>query len=333
MPRAGRDRLPTVRQDFFLDADYRLTEQERALMTAMLHRLVADIASEIQLALPRDWLPANDDVEALTDRISRAGLLDIDGLLGLLLRRSDEQRVASALDAVSRQASSNLIHPFVSDADADIAAAAMAVLIARGRRRDRYGRTVVELDDIPPQGAQPLVFAVAAGFRESIPVHVPPAQAERNLCDAANLLIRQLDPARALDSQMEQFVSRLGEAGKIDDALIGKAMEIGDLSFLAHALASRAGLHHTTCFEELMSCDGRRAMLVLRLAGVSRRTAAQLIATLGDFIGLGGDAQTLDAFAAWTADQIDAAGNWLQLEPGFQAALRGVGHGNGHRTH
>src|SRR5688500_16935811 len=88
--RAGRDRLATVRQDFFLDADDRLTEQERALMTAMLHRLVADIASEIQIGLPAEWLPANDDVEALIDRLSKAGLLDIDELLDLFLRRADE---------------------------------------------------------------------------------------------------------------------------------------------------------------------------------------------------------------------------------------------------
>jgi hypothetical protein len=331
--RAGSDRLPTVRQDFFLDADHRLTEQERALMTAMLHRLVADIASEIQLALPGDWLPANDDVEALIDRISKAGLLDLGDLLGLFLRRADEQRIAFALDAVSRPASANLIHPFVSDEQGGIAAAAMAVLMARGRRRDRYGRTIVELDDIPPQTAEPLVYAVAAGFRESIPVHLPAGRTERQLCDAATVLIRRQEPSRALDSQMEHLVSLLGDAGRLDDALIDKAIELGDLNFLAHALGRRASLHHDVSFDELMSCNARRAMMVLRLADCPRSTAAQLLATLGDFMGLGGDTQTLDAFSAWTAEQLEAARNWLQLEQAFQTALRGVGHGNGHRAH
>ena len=44
--RAGRDRLSTVRADFFLDPAERLSEQERALMTAMLHCLIGDIADE-----------------------------------------------------------------------------------------------------------------------------------------------------------------------------------------------------------------------------------------------------------------------------------------------
>ena len=51
-PHAGRDRLPVVMADFFLDEGSRLTDEERALMAAMLRGLVADIADELIVALP-----------------------------------------------------------------------------------------------------------------------------------------------------------------------------------------------------------------------------------------------------------------------------------------
>src|SRR5437870_5561927 len=80
--RAGRDRLSTVRVDFFLDPAERLSEQERALMTAMLHCLIGDIADEIRASLPALATPANDEGNlALIDLLSRARLLDRAGLV------------------------------------------------------------------------------------------------------------------------------------------------------------------------------------------------------------------------------------------------------------
>jgi hypothetical protein len=331
--RAGRERLSTVRRDFFLDPRYRLTEQERALMTAMLQRLVADIASEIQIALPEDWLPANDDVEGLIDLVSRAGLLDIEELFALFLRRADEERVATAANATSRQPAPSLIQPFVSDRDAEIAAAAMAVLIGRGRRLDRYGRTIVELDDVPPDSARALVFAVAAGLRERIAPHISGSIADRRLCDAATGLVQRQDPSKGIDLLMGRLASLLQAAGRLDDRLIGKAIDLADINFLSHALAAQSGLHHRDSFDELMSGDSRRVMMVLRLADCPRGTAAQLLAALGDLIGLSGDAHHLGAFESWSVDQLDDARGWLHLDPSFQTALSSVGHGNGHRAH
>src|SRR5581483_8193028 len=85
---AGRGRLSTVRVDFFLNPSERLTEQERALMTAMLRCLVGDIAAEIRAGLPMAWAGANDE-DAVVDALTRAGLLDDAELVGLLLRRAD----------------------------------------------------------------------------------------------------------------------------------------------------------------------------------------------------------------------------------------------------
>src|ERR1700745_3429134 len=86
---AGRVRLATVRVDFFLNPAERLTEQERALMTAMLHCLVGDIAGERRRALPAGWAGANEEDSEIIDALTRTALLDDAQLMMLLLRRAD----------------------------------------------------------------------------------------------------------------------------------------------------------------------------------------------------------------------------------------------------
>src|SRR5690242_2194786 len=110
----GRGRLTTVRLDFFLNPTERLTEQERALMTAMLHCLVGDIAAEIRAGLPSTWAGANDDEAVLVDALTRARLLDDPDLIGLLLRRADEERIGSAARARSGRHDARAIQMFVS---------------------------------------------------------------------------------------------------------------------------------------------------------------------------------------------------------------------------
>ena len=98
---AGRRRLSTVRLDFFLDPTQRLTEQERALMTAMLRSLIGDIVGEIRGALPAGWAAANDDDSAIVETLTRARLLDDAELMALLFRRADEERIGAAMRARS----------------------------------------------------------------------------------------------------------------------------------------------------------------------------------------------------------------------------------------
>ena len=96
----GRDRMSTVRTDFFLNPAERLSEQERALMTAMLHCLVGDIADEIRAALPAGWVAANDEHSAmLVEALNRARLLDHPRLMALLL--DDYARTLALLGVTS----------------------------------------------------------------------------------------------------------------------------------------------------------------------------------------------------------------------------------------
>ncbi len=72
----SQSRLATVRRDFSLRSDERLNEQERALLTAMMHDLIGTLAVAVRAAtnVVVD-LPRPDRIAAT---LGRAGLLGVE---------------------------------------------------------------------------------------------------------------------------------------------------------------------------------------------------------------------------------------------------------------
>ena len=84
-------------------------------MTAMLHCLVGDVADEIRASLPRGWAAANDDEQSRTDRgAERVAAARRAGLMAMLLRRADEERIATAATARSGRREARVLQGLVS---------------------------------------------------------------------------------------------------------------------------------------------------------------------------------------------------------------------------
>ena len=106
-------------------------------MAAMLRGLVADIADELIGGLPAIMAAQADAArDGPIATLRNAGLLERHGLVALLLRRADEQQLSARMD---RGADAS-VAALVGDEDAAVAETAMALTLARGRRRDRFGR-------------------------------------------------------------------------------------------------------------------------------------------------------------------------------------------------
>ena len=163
-PATARGRISTVRVDYFLNPAERLTEQERALMSAMLHCLISDITIEVRSALPSGWLPDSDEEGVIAAKLTSAGLLDEQGLIGLLLRRANEERIASAARSRSGRTEARAIQSLVSHSNDAVSVAAMALIVGRGRRRNRFGQFMLSLDDLPAETAERLVYSVQRCF-------------------------------------------------------------------------------------------------------------------------------------------------------------------------
>ena len=318
---AGRGRLGVVRQDFFLDPAKRLTEQERALMTAMLADLIGGIADELRAALPGGGAAANDeDGHQLLLQLGGAGLLDEPALIALLLRRADEERLAAAMRARS-PGHAAFLQALVGDADGGVAAAAMALILARGARRDRLGQPRIQYDDLPADVAEALTYRLAAALRLRLAPALGADQADRQLAAAAQTLLDRRDGAKALGSLCGALVETLYGVGKLDEDLLAAAADEGDLGFVAEALARSAGIRTDDAWDHLIDGGGGRLMLLLRMASTSRQLAARLLGLVGDLIGIDDPGAEIGRFDTIGEQEAEQARVLMRLDPAYHDAV------------
>lgn len=327
--RAGRTRLPVVRTDFFLDPRARLSEQERALMTAMLADLIDGMDDEIRANLPAGLSAANDgEGERPLDLLFGCGLLDRPDLIALLLKRADEERINSAIEARST-VPPVFLQGYIASNDSAVAAAAMELILARGRRRDRLGQLRIEFDDLSKCLAEDLAFAVAAVIRSAIPGRPAPLSADRHLTNSAAQLVARHKPEKAIETLTAGFVRALADAGKLDEDLLRTAAEGADIAIFTEALAHSAFVSGESAWQLLTGAHRGGLVLLLRMAGLSRDCAAHLLAELGDLLGIDDPGHELERFEGITDTQADEERLRLELPPQYRQALEAAGSRNG----
>ena len=313
-PRAGLDRLPVAMADFFLDEGSRLTDEERALMAAMLRGLVTDIADELIAALPPILGAKAERLrDGLYRRLRDAGLLTRDGLVSLLLRRADEQQLsghASRSDAT--------LAALVSDQDAAVAEAAMALTLARGRRRDRFGRLGAEFDDLAAEDAVAIVHAIAAAVSQI------GEEADQPLASAVQLLLARHDEGRRLEAQVALLARALESSDRSGDPMISQLAQDGDAALLVGLLARRAGVDQADAWRLF---TGGEAMMLARLAGCERTTAAQILAAFEPMSGAVD--RFIDKFDGMDEAAIARQRQWLRFDPHYRHAREALDRGNG----
>jgi len=315
-PRAGSDRLAIATVDFFLDDGSRLTDEERALMAAMLRGLVSDMADELIAALPPMLAAQAEQArEGLYRRLRRARLLEREGLVALLLRRADEQQLGGRTDR-----GEPTLTALVGDKDGQVAEAAMGLTLARGRRRDRFGRLGVEFDDLSAEDAVALVHAVAAGLRD-----VLDSEADQPLAAAAQILLARHDEGRRLEASVAALTRALEAAGRADDAMVQKLAQDRDAALLVGLLARRAGIDLLDAWNYFTGSD---AMMLVRLAGCDRTTAAQILA---GFEPMSGDhaERIIDRFDAIDDATVERCRRWMRLDPHYRAARNSMEQASG----
>jgi Uncharacterised protein conserved in bacteria (DUF2336) len=326
---AGRGRLSTVRLDFFLNPSERLTEQERALMTAMLRCLVGDIATEIRAGLPLSWAGANDDDAAIIGTLSRAGLLNDADLMAMLLRRADEERIGTAARARSGRNEARTVQGLVSHQDGAVSAAAMALILVRGRRRDRFGQCLVGFDDLSSETAERLAYATAAALRHDVASSRTAAAADAELTRAARRLVEKHEPSRSVEALTGALVALLEEADSLSDDLLLACAREGEVALLAKVIDTRGSIGGSAALDGLMSGEPASVMALMRVAGFSRELSAGLLANLGDLLGIEDEGAAINLFDEMSPGEVEVITSWLTMPHSYRAALEALGEPHG----
>ena len=317
--RGDRSRLPTVRTDLFLDPATRLTEQERALMTGMLADLVGALAEEMRVAA-KIHAAANDDPQAVFERLMASGLLDMPDLVSLLLCRAEQERVAVVVGPRSPGGAASFLHMLAASEDAEVSAAAMAVILGRSRRRDRFDAPRITLDDVQAECAVKLVYAVAAALRGEAG---RASDIDRRLAEAAGEVLSRHDEGKRMEALSFALVHALDRADQLDDDSLRSAFEDGELGIFVEVLARRSGVGVDTAWNQL-AAGGSGFACLLRMAAVPRALAAQIAAVMGDMAD-SGPAELIGLFDRLTDDEVARSRQWVRLDKQYRECVAMLG--------
>jgi hypothetical protein len=205
----------------------------------------------------------------------------------------------------------------------------MALILGRGRRRDRFGQCLIAFDDLSETSAEILVNAVAAGLRRESAVGRGPATADLELTDASERVLENRDEERSIETLTASLVHFLDEAGGLSDELILGAAHEGEVSFVAEVLARRAGVPTESAMDEFLSGEAEHVMALLRAAATSRELGAGLLAGIGDLLGIADAGAAITIFDRLTDPEVQAARSWLVTAPTYRASLERLGQGRG----
>jgi hypothetical protein len=249
--------------------------------------------------------------------------------MALLLRRADEERIGAAARARNGRREARVLQGLVSHDYGAVAAAAMALILGRGRRRDRFGQCLVAFDDLSPASAETIVGAVAAGLRREVAGSPGESAADHDLALASEVVLDGRDEERSIEALTAALVHFLDEAGGLTEELVLAAAGEGEVGFLGEFLARRIGISTASATEELLSGEPASLMLLFRCAGLSRDVVARILADMGDLLGIGDAGAAIAAFDGLGSEQVEAGRAWLTTSASYRAALGRLEQGRG----
>jgi len=338
--RRARDALSVVGVDLFLPHHHRLTDQQRAIMVALVDKLIAgvelDIRQHLVETLLRDGGRQPDLVALLSDEGVRTaeslregdGCLRDPALLALVLRRAEEHLLTFAADRDPiAPTTTDVVQALARNPDAELARRAVAYVVAQVRRRDRFQEPLLPRDELPEALAYELHWQVAAVLRRHLlrEFVIEPNELDRAVEEAVRRSMADHVEGQGFARRAGRLAARLHELGELSDGFLAQALTQGHPALFATGLAVRARIDLDVAWRAITDRDRHSTLAVARAIGMDRDALASIVRSLDAAQPPARSPAATKALIALYAE-IDPAGaqrvlHAWQLDAGYRRAI------------
>lgn len=349
---ARRRRLQGEMTDLFLPETHRLNDRDRAMMSGILRKLLADVEMDIRSALAariadENILPAelvaalgNGDVEWTRAVLAEAGALNDIELIEQIDLRARAHRLSSFLrqgltiadEAGLDMHGEDLLETFLRHADGVVTKRAMEVLVAEARAVDRHREPLLLRQDLPAELAEPLYWRTGAALRFTLlrDFTIDPLLLDDLIERSTTLALAARSGGDATALQAARLlVGRLQETGALTPEVMTNALRYGHLTLATAAFAGLTRLEPALGLRLMLDADGESLAIACKANAIERKHLAALLDLLTkspENRGLRQDAgRALTFFDKLSPVQADAVCRHWRLHVGYKRAVESFG--------
>lgn len=296
----GRRRLVTIVGDLFFARGVELTDQERALITDILRKLIREVAAPVRRILSEklasaDYAPreivvqlANDEFQVAEAILLKSTALHDADLIEIVYHRTLEHQLAVALrrglgeavaDALVDTGHEDVIRTLLQNQDARVSQATMAYLVDQSRTVDSFQEPILRRHDLGPELAKQMYLFVSAALRHHIVENFPIDASELDAMVEASAFqaIDELERERGKAPGPPQALAhRLQEAGQLTPHYLIQSLRQGEVALFEAMFAEMTGLRPTLVRRLLFEPDAESLAVACRAAEIDRPTFASI---------------------------------------------------------
>jgi uncharacterized protein (DUF2336 family) len=351
---AARAELAFTVSDFLVPDDFRLTEQQRALMQDILGKLIRSIEQDVRANLAEaliraranmpelEKLLANDDIEVARPVLERSSVLTDNDLIEVIHARTEEHRLSIALrdsvsepvtDALVAEGGGDVIEALLRNGNANLSRRAMEYLVGESKRVDRFQEPLLQRHDLPVDLAHRMYWWVSAAWRKHILSHftMEPDLLERLLQEATKRALSEQDPDQSARGRALRLARQMIAEGEAGEQNILRCLRQNRISLFLGLLAETARIDFSMAWKIVSDRSFESFIVLGRAMTFSQEVVTSMVLLLAEGrSGIGKRSLSALTTIADLYQQIDPAqargvlALW-QRDQGYQAAVSRLG--------